>query len=95
MSLTALDNALEQETGRLESEGRANPPERILEQYIPAQGNPGPRYKLQGVDTPFIRMNPNAYLSLSHHLELIKAAHTAADIDFVLEAISRSDKGMG
>ncbi|MFO7884444.1 MAG: hypothetical protein R6U68_06450 [Desulfobacteraceae bacterium] len=167
MSLTALDNVLEQEIRRLESEGRAKPPERILEKYMPAQGKSGPRYKLQGIDRSFIRMNSNAYLSLSHDPELIRAAdqaacqfgtgldnlgretipgphpivpllvrdthktrtlvnflfdqgilvagltwpvlpkgdetirfqinaaHPPADIDFVLEAISRSDKGMG
>ncbi|HKK91300.1 MAG TPA: pyridoxal phosphate-dependent aminotransferase family protein, partial [Desulfobacteraceae bacterium] len=77
MSLTELDKALDQEIESLKDQGTAKPPERVIEGYLPPRGNRGPRYRLQGIDEPFIRMNSNAYLSLSTHPELIKAADQA------------------
>ena len=77
MSCDALDRALELELEALEAEGRAKAPERVITGYIPAQGDRGPRYKLQGSEREFIRMNSNSYLSLSHHPELIRAADEA------------------
>jgi glycine C-acetyltransferase len=77
MALDALDQALNQELGALKAEGRAKPPERVIESYFPPQGDRGPRYKLQGSDKQFIRMNSNSYLSLSNHPELLKAADEA------------------
>jgi glycine C-acetyltransferase len=77
MTLGALDRALELELETLKGEGRAKPPERVITDYIPPQGSRGPRYKLQGSDREFIRMNSNSYLSLSHHPELIRAADEA------------------
>ncbi len=61
----------------LKAEGRTKGPERIIVDYIPPKGKKGPRYKLQGVDREFIRMNSNSYLSLSNHPELIEAADVA------------------
>jgi glycine C-acetyltransferase len=78
MSLEALDKALELELEALQAEGRAKPPERIIVEYLPAKGEKGPRYKLQGSDREFIRMNSNSYLSLAHHPALITAADEAA-----------------
>jgi glycine C-acetyltransferase len=77
MTLDALDRALELELEALKDEGRAKPPERVITGYLPAQGDRGPRYKLQGSEREFIRMNSNSYLSLSHHPELIRAADEA------------------
>jgi len=77
MSLNELDKALDQEIASLKDQGTAKPAERVIEGYIPHRGNRGPRYRLQGIDKPFIRMNSNAYLSLSTHPELIKAADQA------------------
>ncbi len=77
MSTNKLDNSLKHELNILKEEGRAKPPERIIEQYIPPSGKWGPRYKLKGNDTPFIRLNSNSYLSLSNHPDLIKAADQA------------------
>lgn len=77
MSLEKLNAALAEEVSSLKSEGRAKAPERIIVDYIPPQGNEGPRYKLQGSDQKFIRMNSNSYLSLSNHPELIEAADVA------------------
>jgi glycine C-acetyltransferase len=77
MSLEALDKGLERELEGLTSEGRAKPPERVIEAYLPPQGERGPRYKLRGTDKEFIRMNSNSYLSLSNHPALIQAADEA------------------
>jgi glycine C-acetyltransferase len=77
MILDELDRALKLELEALKAEGRAKPPERVITAYIPAQGDRGPRYKLQGSEREFIRMNSNSYLSLSHHPELIRAADEA------------------
>jgi len=77
MSLEALDKALALELDALKAEGRAKPPERVIVAFIPPQGEKGPRYRLQGSDKEFIRMNSNSYLSLSQHAELIRAADEA------------------
>jgi glycine C-acetyltransferase len=77
MSLEALDKALQLELDALTAEGRAKPPERVIVACLPPKGEKGPRYKLQGSDQEFIRMNSNSYLSLSHHPELIRAADEA------------------
>jgi glycine C-acetyltransferase len=77
MSLNELDRALELELEALKTEGRAKPPERVITGYIPAQGDRGPRYRLQESEGEFIRMNSNSYLSLSHHPEMIRAADEA------------------
>jgi len=77
MSLAALEQALQQELEALKAEGRAKPPERVIVAYLPPQGEKGPRYRLQGSEKEFIRMNSNSYLSLSHHPELIRAADKA------------------
>jgi glycine C-acetyltransferase len=77
MSTHKLDISLKQELEILKKEGRAKAPERIIEQYIPPRGKSGPRYKLTGNDNEFIRLNSNAYLSLSNHPELIAAADKA------------------
>ncbi|CCK78861.1 aminotransferase class I/II-fold pyridoxal phosphate-dependent enzyme [Desulfobacula toluolica] len=77
MSTHKLDISLEQELDALKLEGRAKPTERIIEHYIPPKGNNGPRYKLEGNDNEFIRLNSNSYLSLSNHPDLIDAADKA------------------
>jgi glycine C-acetyltransferase len=77
MPLEALHKGLELELEALKAEGRAKPPERVIAGYIPPQGEKGPRYKLQGSDQEFLRMNSNSYLSLSNHPALIQAADEA------------------
>jgi glycine C-acetyltransferase len=74
MSLEKLDTSLIKEVGALEAEGRAKAPERVIVDYIPPEGEKGPRYRLKGLDRAFIRMNSNSYLSLSNHPDLIEAA---------------------
>ena len=77
MSTDRLDISLTAEIDALKEEGRAKPEERIIEAYIPPQGDKGPRYKLKGSDKSYIRLNSNAYLSLSNHPKLMAAADQA------------------
>lgn len=77
MSLDNLDKALQKELESLHAEGRTKLPERVITDYIPASGKHGPRYRLQGHNKEFIRLNSNSYLSLSNHPALIKAADEA------------------
>ncbi|MFQ5585060.1 MAG: aminotransferase class I/II-fold pyridoxal phosphate-dependent enzyme, partial [Calditrichia bacterium] len=77
MSLQKLNSALVKEVAALKEEGRAKAPERIIVDYIPPAGEKGPRYKLRGSDLEFLRMNSNAYLSLSNHPKMIEAADEA------------------
>ncbi|KJS03220.1 MAG: 7-keto-8-aminopelargonate synthetase [Desulfobulbaceae bacterium BRH_c16a] len=77
MTLTKLDKALQEEIFRLQTEGRAKPPERIITCYHPPERGLGPRYSLLGEQQRFLRMNSNSYLSLSNHPQLIAAADSA------------------
>jgi glycine C-acetyltransferase len=78
MPLDKLNASLVADVARLEEEGRAKAPERIIVGYVPPTGERGPRYRLRGSDRTFIRMNSNSYLSLSHHPALLRAADEAA-----------------
>jgi glycine C-acetyltransferase len=74
MSLDKLNASLARDVADLDREGRAKAPERIINGYVPAAGSRGPRYRLQGSDGEYLRMNANSYLSLSHHPALLRAA---------------------
>ena len=78
MSLDKLDTALLADIARLNEEGRAKAPERVIASYIPPSGSRGPRYRLQGSTREFLRMNSNSYLSLSNHPGVLAAADEAA-----------------
>jgi glycine C-acetyltransferase len=78
MPLDKLNPSLVADVARLEQEGRAKAPERVIVGYVPPAGDRGPRYRLRGSDRTFIRMNSNSYLSLSHHPSLLRAADEAA-----------------
>ncbi|MCU0256123.1 MAG: aminotransferase class I/II-fold pyridoxal phosphate-dependent enzyme [Vicinamibacterales bacterium] len=77
MSLTRFNATLVQEVASLETEGRAKAPERIIVGYVPAAHGRGPRYRLEGTDGEFLRMNANSYLSLSFHPAVLAAADEA------------------
>jgi glycine C-acetyltransferase len=77
MSLDKVSAALAEDVRRLQEEGRAKAPERVIAGYEPPAGDRGPRYRLAGSDLRFIRMNSNSYLSLSHHPEVLAAADRA------------------
>ncbi len=78
MSLARLNAGLTRDIEALHAEGRAKAPERVIVDYLAPTGDRGPRYKLAGFgDQPFIRMNSNSYLSLSHHPDVMHAADEA------------------
>ncbi len=77
MSLKKLDISLSREIKELQESGKAKGPERVITGYVPPKNGYGPRYRLQGEDKDFLRMNSNSYLSLSHHPALIEAADKA------------------
>ena len=78
MSLERLNAALADDVDRLEQEGRAKAPERIIVGYLPATNSRGPRYRLRGSDREYLRMNSNSYLSLSNHPGVLAAADEAS-----------------
>lgn len=77
MSTDKLDISLSYELDQLKEDGRAKPKERVIEQYIPANGKKGPRYKMAGSKNEFIRLNSNSYLSLSNHPDVMAQADKA------------------
>jgi glycine C-acetyltransferase len=76
--MNKLDNALELQVERLTREGRAKGAELVISEVIPATENKGPRYRLEGFEQLFIRMNSNAYLGLGTHPDLIEAEEQAS-----------------
>ena len=57
MSLELLSKGLARDITRLQEEGRAKAPERVIVDHIPPQAPYGPRYRLAGHgDKAFIRM---------------------------------------
>ena len=77
MSLASLNASLRAELSQLEAEGRTKAPERIIDAIVPATGERGPRYRIRGSEKQYLRMNSNAYLSLSHHPAVLAAADEA------------------
>jgi glycine C-acetyltransferase len=78
MSLERLNEALKKDIAGLKQHGRAKAAERVIVDYVPATGERGPRYLLEGSDLEFVRMNSNSYLSLSHHPAVLEAADEAS-----------------
>lgn len=79
MPLEKINAALVQEVKQLEQAGRAKDPERVITTYIPPREGWGPRYKLEGSDQEYLRLNSNSYLSFSNHPDLIRAADEATE----------------
>nr|WP_321397665.1 aminotransferase class I/II-fold pyridoxal phosphate-dependent enzyme [uncultured Desulfobacter sp.] len=77
MTTKNLDKSLQAELTALAAEGRAKAPERIITEFIPPKNDSGPRYRLEGSDKEYIRLNSNSYLSLSTHPALVQAADKA------------------
>jgi len=80
MSLEKLNATLMRDVAGLKEQGRAKAPERVIVDYLAAEGDRGPRYKLEGGETEYLRMNSNSYLSLSHHPAVLAAADVASRI---------------
>ncbi len=73
--------ALSAELGTLRERGSLKGAESVINRVLPAQGDRGPRYLLEGEgDKPFLKMNSNNYLGMSLRREVIEAEeHTAAE----------------
>jgi len=82
MSLDKLNKVLGQEVAELEKKGTSKGVEMVIEKIIPASGEKGPRYLVNGYgDLEFIKMNSNSYLGLSMNKEVI-AAEEAGSKEF-------------
>lgn len=79
MPIDRLHRVLSAELSALEAEGRQKGRETVFTKVIPAVGDRGPRFKLEGEgDTEFLRMNSNSYLGLSLRPEVIEAEESAS-----------------
>ncbi len=79
MPLSRLDAALGQELAALDEAGTAKGAEDVTVGVVPASGEHGPRFLLEGHgDTPFIRMNSNSYLGMGLRPEVVAAEEAAA-----------------
>src|SRR5690606_28528129 len=66
MPLDRLNDALGRHVKSLEEAGTAKGAETVVVGVIPASGERGPRFRLEGEgEREFIRMNSNSYLGLS------------------------------
>lgn len=73
--------ALSAEVDALRERGTIKGDESVIVEVLPAEGERGPRYRLEGQgDKPFLKMNSNNYLGMSLRPEVIEAeeATTAA-----------------
>src|SRR5690625_1194187 len=78
MPLDRLTGQLEAGIEELEREGTAKGAEEVVRAVVPASGDRGPRFLLEGEgDREFIRMNSNAYLGLGLREELVEAEERA------------------
>jgi glycine C-acetyltransferase len=69
-----LTSALAEHVESLEESGTAKGSEAVVVEVLRAQGDRGPRFRLQGEgDRDFIRMNSNSYLGLGLEPEVIEA----------------------
>ena len=74
MPLDRLQGALEAHLEGLAEKGTAKGAEAVVVEVVPARGERGPRYRLEGCgEREFIKMNSNGYLGLSLHPEVIAA----------------------
>ena len=77
MSPSRLDQSLANEIKSLESAGTAKGSELVITDVIPPQSGLGPRYRVAGSDTSFLKMNSNSYLGLSTHPAVLDAEEAA------------------
>ncbi len=73
--------ALSAELDALREKGTLKGAETVITKVLPATGDRGPRYLLEGEgDRPFLKMNSNNYLGMSLRREVIEAEeHTTAE----------------
>lgn len=75
--MNKLDKTLDRLVKDLKDSGRAKGKEMIVKEIMCPTGEKGPRYRLEGYEQEFIKMNSNSYLGLSMHPEVIAAEEKA------------------
>ncbi len=75
-----LDLMLLGELESLTSAGIAKGSEKVIRDVVPPQGSIGRRYRLEGSDLDFLRMNSNSYLGLAHHPQVVEAEEAATRV---------------
>jgi len=79
MTVTALEDLLQQKLNELKATGLRKGKEKVITGIKPAEGKNGPRYFLAGYgEKAFLRLNSNSYLGLSLKTEIIAAEEAAA-----------------
>ncbi|HPM46833.1 MAG TPA: aminotransferase class I/II-fold pyridoxal phosphate-dependent enzyme [bacterium] len=74
MSGVKLNNALIKHVDELKAKGIAKGAEKVITKVIPAKGDKGPRFIVEGYgDREFIKMNSNSYLGLSLRKDVMAA----------------------
>ena len=77
MPTHALSPLLAARLDELAHSGRLKGREGVIRAVVPASAERGPRYLIEGEDTPFLRMNSNGYLGMALRRE-VEAAEEAA-----------------
>ena len=79
MPFDRLEQALRAALARLDETGSRKGDERVVTSVVPAEGDRGPRFLLDGEgERPFIRMNANSYLGMSLNSDVQAAGEDAA-----------------
>ena len=79
MPLERIEQTLAAELAALAQAGTLKGVEAVTSAVVPAAGDRGPRYRLEGEgERPFLRMNSNGYLGMALHPETIAAEAAAA-----------------
>ncbi len=73
-----LESALSETLDELAAAGSRKGAEDVIVEVLPAAEGKGPRYRLQGDERPYLRMNANAYLGLGLFEELCQAEEEAS-----------------
>ena len=71
-----LDPILAGEVESLRQTGTAKGSEAVIVGIEPARDGKGPRYRLEGRDRSYIRMNSNGYLGMAGHPVVVEAEET-------------------
>jgi glycine C-acetyltransferase len=73
-----LEESLARRLDELECEGRRKGAEPVISALVPAEGDRGPRVRLEGEgDRDFLRMNSNGYLGMATRAEVVAAEEEA------------------
>ncbi len=77
MPTDKLTPLLQERLGELSGSGRLKGAESVTRTVMPPAGGKGPRFLIEGCDTPFLRMNSNSYLGLTFDARVAAAEEEA------------------